>query len=227
MNVPAYVIALRPKRVEDSGIPGYLPPVLRESAVSLEIRHGDYLFQHGNPVSQLFFVVSGEIRLMEYAASGAECVLQRAGPGEWIGECSICMDVYSCYAHAARKSRVIGFPMPLFNWVLHEDVEFANAWAAQLAASLRRIFGRYERRSLKTARERVLHFLVTESHGQTYLDLTHSFAVLAGELGLSRESLYRTLSQLEREGTIRREGKRLAVLPGAPGSGSRAAHGRA
>jgi CRP-like cAMP-binding protein len=201
-------------------MPDFLTPALRESSVSLKIRRGDYLFQHGNPVSQLFFVTSGEIRLMEYAVSGAECVLQRAGPGEWIGECSTCVDVYSCYARAARNSHVIGIPMPLFNRVLHEDVEFVNAWAAQLAASLRRIFGRYERRSLKTARERVLHFLVTESRGQSYLDMTHSFATLAGELGLTRESLYRTLAQMEREGMIRREGKRVTVLPGMPGGGS-------
>ena len=225
MNVPACTYGRRTKQGDESAVPDYLPPVLRDSAVPLEIRHGDYLFQHGHPVSQLFFVVSGEIRLMEYAASGAECILQRAGPGEWIGECSTCVDAYSCYAQAARNSRVIGFPMPLFNRVLHEDVEFVNAWAAQLAASLRMIFGRYERRSLKTARERVLHFLVTESRGQPSLDMTHSFATLAGELGLTRESLYRTLAQMEREGVIRRQGKHLTVLPSVPRCGLRAMQG--
>ncbi|MFN3401618.1 MAG: helix-turn-helix domain-containing protein [Ferrovibrio sp.] len=48
------------------------------------------------------------------------------------------------------------------------------------------------------------------------MDLAHSFAALAGELGLSRESLYRTLARLEREGAIRRAGKRIEVPFGKP-----------
>jgi CRP-like cAMP-binding protein len=216
MNGPECVSAHKSVRAGDFALPGYLPATLRTSAVSLEIHHGDFLFQNGHPVTRLHFVAAGEIRLVEYAASGAECVLQRAGPGEWIGECSTCVDAYSCYARASRNSRVVALPMPLFTQVLHENLDFANAWASQLAVSLRRIFGRYERRSLKTARERVLHYLVTESHGRQYLDLAHSFAALAGELGLSRESLYRTLALLEREGAIQRDGKRLVVVPGSP-----------
>ncbi|MFN6962054.1 MAG: Crp/Fnr family transcriptional regulator, partial [Rhodocyclaceae bacterium] len=188
-------------------LPAYLPPELRAGAKSVELRQGDYLFRHGDPVQHLYFIVEGELRLVEYAASGAECVLQRAANGEWLAECSNCMSIYSCYAYAARRSRVAGLPMPLFNRLLHEDASFASAWAAQLAVSLRRLFGRYERRSLKTARERVLHFLITESRGAGQIDLAHSFAALAGELGLSRESLYRTLARLEREGAIRRAGK--------------------
>ena len=92
---------------------------------------------------------------------------------------------------------------------------FASTWAVRLAHSLRRVFARYERRSLKTARERLLHFVVTESRGRPYLDLPHTLASLAGELGLTRESLYRTLALLERDGIVRREGKRL-VMPSAP-----------
>jgi CRP-like cAMP-binding protein len=197
-------------------VPGYIPPALREHAEMLEVRRGHFLFQNGNPVTRLYFIIAGEIRLVEYAASGAECVLQRAGAGEWIGECSTCVTTYSCFARAARNSRVIGLPMPLFTRALHEDLAFANAWASQLATSLRRTFGRYERRSLKTARERVLHYLVSESRGGQAVDLTQSFAALAGELGLTREALYRTLSALEGNGSIQRDGKRLTVVMGSP-----------
>ena len=205
------------RSVSIGDLPAYLPPGMRAAAVPIELRHGDYLFRHGDPVQYLHFVVEGEVRLVEYAASGAECILQRAAGGEWLAECSNCMSIYSCYALAARRSRIVGLPMPLFNRMLHQDASFASAWAEQMALSLRRLFGRYERRSLKTARERVLHFLITESRGSGQIDPTRSFAALAGELGLSRESLYRTLALLEREGAIRRVGKRIEVPSGMPG----------
>lgn len=204
------------RTVRMGSLPDFVPDSLRRCAVQLEIRRGEYLFQSGRPVSRLYFVAAGELRLIEYAASGADCVLQRAGPGEWIGECSTCVDRYSCYARASRNSQVIGIPMARFTELLRGDPALANAWASQLATSLRKTFARYERRSLKTARERVLHYLVAESRGGQAVDLAQSFATLAGELGLTREALYRTLALLERNGDIRREGRRLSVISGPP-----------
>lgn len=217
MNAPDREIESAARRALASPLPDWVPDILRLSAETLEVRRGDFLFCHGSPVTSMYYVVAGEIRLVEYAASGTECTLQRACAGEWIGECSTCVDAYACHARAARNSRAVGLPMALFKTVLHEDLAFANAWSVQLAHSLRRAFARYERRSLKTARERLVHFVVTESRGRPYLDLSQSFATLAGELGLTRESLYRTLALLERDGVVRREGRRLAVLPAPPG----------
>lgn len=216
MNAPDREIENALLRPLVSPLPAWVPDILRLGADVLEVRRGDFLFRSGNPVTRMYYVVSGEIRLVEYAATGTECTLQRAGPGEWIGECSTCVETYSCYARPARRSRVVGLPMALFKAVLNEDLVFANAWALQLAHSLRRTFARYERRSLKTARERLLHFVVTESRGRPCLELPQSFAALAGELGLTRESLYRTLALLERDGIVRREGRCLAVLAAPP-----------
>jgi len=217
MNAPDREIESAARRALASPLPAWVPDILRLSAQTLEVRRGDFLFRHGDPVTRMYYVLTGEIRLVEYAASGTECTLQRAGAGEWIGECSTCVDAYGCHARSTRNSRVVALPMTLFKTILHEDLAFTNAWAVQLAHSLRRVFARYERRSLKTARERLVHFVVTESRGQPWLDLPQSFATLASELGLTRESLYRTLALLERDGVVRREGRRL-TLPSTPPS---------
>ena len=190
----------------DVVLPAYLPSALSRNAECRQLTRGEFLFRHGEAVTHLYFVLAGDVRLIEYASCGTECVLQRAGPGEWLGECSVCVETYSCSARATSSARVAGIRMPEFARTLREDVEFTNAWANQLALSLRRLFGRYERRSLKTARERVQHYLVAESRGQSHLDLKLPLAALAGELGLTPESLYRTLAALEREGAIRRRG---------------------
>lgn len=216
MNAPERDLESALRRALATPLPAWVPQHLRLAAQTLELQRGDFLFRHGGAVHRIYQVVSGEIRLVEYAANGTECTLQRAGPGDWIGECSTCVAAYGCHARATRRTQVVGLPMALFKAALHEDLAFTHAWSEQLAHSLRRAYARYERRSLKTARERLLHFVVTESRGQPWLDLPQSFAALAGELGLTRESLYRTLALLEREGVVRREGRRLAVGAAPP-----------
>jgi DNA-binding MarR family transcriptional regulator len=62
-----------------------------------------------------------------------------------------------------------------------------------------------ENRSLRTARARVLHYLGLQAHSiDRVVRVNGNLQRMASELGLTHESLYRTLAALEVEGAIER-----------------------
>jgi CRP-like cAMP-binding protein len=87
--------------------------------------------------------------------------------------------------------------------------EVARAFMAMLAHQVMNLRARLEQRNIRSARDRILHYLALNagSDGHTVL-LRGTVKDLAAELGLTHEALYRTLSELAAEGTIERlEGK--------------------
>jgi CRP-like cAMP-binding protein len=147
----------------------------------------------------MYFVLSGEIRLVRVSQVGGEIILQRVRHG-FLAEASIDQKAYHCDAIAAAPTELLAIPRKAFIAAL--DLEtFRSGWIGHLARELRRVRAHAERLSLKTARERVIHYIETE--GETgEITLTQPKKVWAAELGLSHEALYRTLAQMEREGEI-------------------------
>ena len=66
--------------------------------------------------------------------------------------------------------------------------------------------------SLRSAEERIRHLLLSEGRGlRCELEITGSLKDLARRLGLTHESLYRTLARMQKDGVIAREGLRLRL----------------
>lgn len=211
--------ASAPGAADDCGgpFPSYFPELLQRAAGWIELRRGESLFRFGRQVEAMYRVIEGEIRVVHLDPDGSEVVLQRARSGQMLAECSVCVTSYSCDAVAAVDTRLSWVPMELFNRCLGEDCAFAKAWALDLARRLREQFMRYERLSLRQARDRVLHYLVTEAGCEGRVTVQGSLCALAVELGMTQETLYRTLAALDKEGHIVRDGNQIRLC-------NRAAH---
>lgn len=138
-------------------------------------------------------VLSGEIRLLRTTSTGAEILLQRSREG-FVAESSLDQAAYHCNAVAITRSRVLAIPRPAFQKAL-DDAEFRSIWIAYINAELRRTRAQSERLRLRTARERILHFIETEG-GNGTIKLGLSKKAWAAELGLTHEALYRALSSM-------------------------------
>jgi CRP-like cAMP-binding protein len=139
----------------------------------------------------MFFVLSGEVRLVRSSRSGAEIVLQRARHGI-LAEASLDQTAYHCDAIASVSATVLRVPRDIVRQALKEE-PFAAAWRSELSRELRRLRAQCERLSLNSARERIIHYIETEG-ARGALTLTQAKKQWATELGLTHESLYRTLS---------------------------------
>jgi CRP-like cAMP-binding protein len=194
----------------ESPLLGALPEPARQLTRSLEIPRRATVFSRGDRPHAMFFVRSGEVRLLRRSNSGGEIILQRTRRG-FLAEASLDQPVYHCDAVAAEASSILAIPRKAFRDSLAAS-DFRNSWIAHLARELRKVRAQAERLSLRTARERVLHFIEIEGLSGT-VDLKQSKKDWAAELGLTHEALYRTLAQMEKCGELTVEHSRLSLQP--------------
>jgi CRP/FNR family transcriptional regulator, dissimilatory nitrate respiration regulator len=192
----------------ESPLLAVLPEPARRLTRSLEVPLGSGVFGRGDRPQAMFFVLSGEVRLLRRSRSGGEIVLQRTRRG-FLAEASLDQPTYHCDAVAAAPTRLLAIPRKAFADAL-AVAGFRDRWITHLAQELRKVRAHTERLSLKTARERIVHYIETEGEAGA-VDLNQSKKDWAAELGLTHEALYRTLAQMQRRGELTREHSRLSL----------------
>lgn len=185
-----------------------LPASVVAMLVERALPRGQFLFLRGEPPQSMYCVLSGEIRLTRTLPSGSEVVLQRAMQG-FIAEASLDQPKYHCDAIAALPTRVLAIPRRGFRQAL-ETPGFRDFWIRTLSSELRRVRTQNERLGLKTARERILHFIEAEGRDGVLI-LTQSRKAWAAQLGLTHEALYRTLQDMSKNGDLILDAETLQV----------------
>jgi CRP/FNR family transcriptional regulator, dissimilatory nitrate respiration regulator len=193
----------------------WLPAAVWSAAVDRKLKAGEPLFHLGDKTAGLYEVIAGRLRLMRVDRSGHEIVLYVAGEGETIAEASLFSPAYHCDAIAASDAVVRVYPKAAVLAAFAKDPKAAQAFAATLARQVMNLRTRLELRNIRSARERVRHFLAlnASADGRT-VELRGTVKELANELGLTHEALYRTLAALERAGEIRRTRGKITLLRG-------------
>ena len=193
--------------------PGTVPAGVRSLGRQVVIQKDQWVFRKGEAVRGVFFVLDGEVRLSRFSKGGDEIALHRAGSGEFFAEAALGGSRYHCNAIASRDSTLLVFPVGPMRSLLAKDPDFAREWSLVLARQLHSARARLERIALKSAGERVVHYLQTEGSGSRFeVHLRGTVKDLAHELGLTHESLYRTLARLKRERVVGQEGGTLFLL---------------
>lgn len=157
----------------------------------------------------MYFVLSGEVHLVRQSLTGSEVVLQRAHQG-FLAEASLDQAAYHCDAVAVLPATLLMLPRKQFSEALNNE-SFRSQWIAHLARELRRVRAQSERMSLKSAQERIIHYIETEGDGCS-ITLSRSKKDWASELGLTHEALYRALARMERSGQITVAGSAITIL---------------
>jgi CRP-like cAMP-binding protein len=186
----------------------WLSPTVRAAAVERRLKPGQTLFHSGSKSSGFYEVVSGTVRLVRVDRSGREAVLQVASAGETVAEASLFSSTYHCDAIAATEAVVRLYPKAMLSAELQRDPKIAKSFAAMLARQVMTLRARLERRNIHSARDRIRHFLTVNAgaDGRT-VRLPGTLKALAADLGLTHESLYRTLAGMETAGEITRAGR--------------------
>ena len=190
----------------------WLPAAVWAAGVDRKLKSGETLFRLGDKTAGLFEVVAGRVRLARVDRAGHEIVLHVAGPGETLAEASLFSASYHCDAIASTDAVVSIYPKTVVLAAFEKDRKAAQTFTAMLARQVMNLRTRIERRNIRSARERVRHYLALNvgADGRS-VALTGTLKDLAADLGLTHEALYRTLAALERAGAIRR-GKGMITL---------------
>ena len=203
----AVQIAMPPDMLYHAGMnaPDWIPDTLRRSAARRSLAAGEALFLREDRSLGLYLLERGEIRLIRTDTDGRETILSRAQPGDTFAEAALFSEAYHCDAVASVPSVVLLLPKPAVLAAFSSEPDIAQAFMATLARQVMTLRTRLENRNLRTARERVLHHLGLQASGiDRVVRVNGNLKAMASELGLSHESLYRTLASLEAEGVIER-----------------------
>jgi CRP-like cAMP-binding protein len=195
----------------------WLPAAVRAAAVDRRLKSGETLFRLGDKTAGLCEVVAGRVRLSRVDRSGREVILYIAGPGETIAEASLFSPNYHCNAIASTGALVRIYAKPAVLAAFEQDPKCAQSFSAVLARQVMNLRTRLEQRNIRSARERVRHFLkVNAGADRRSVELRGTLKDLAAELGLTHEALYRTLASLQRAGEIKRGKGKITLQRGRP-----------
>jgi CRP/FNR family transcriptional regulator, dissimilatory nitrate respiration regulator len=190
----------------------WMPVVARAAVSDRKLKTGESLFRRGSKTVGLYGVLSGCVRLVRVDRVGHEAVLHVASAGDTFAEASLFSAQYHCDAIASTNATVRLYPKRELLAALEENPKAMKAFSSTLAHLVMSRRTRIEQRNIRSAGDRARHFLALNvgSDGRT-VELRGTLKDLAAKLGLTHESLYRTLAGLERSGHVRRKGGKITL----------------
>ena len=206
-RVPAAVALRGP-----ANMPGHRDEMTRGQLRSFE--RGDEIFAEGDPCQFFYKVVSGTVRTAKLLADGRRQIDDFNLPGDVFG-----LESGECHrftAEAIGKVEVIAYRRSDFRGLVHDDPAFSQRLMACMLTNLDRAHGHMVLLGRKTALERMASFLLDMARRMSSSDqveLPMQRADIADHLGLTIETVSRTLTQMVRAGLIRlTEAGRTVVL---------------
>jgi CRP-like cAMP-binding protein len=167
----------------------------RMAGREMALAQGHILFRADDPIRFVYVVVRGAVRLTRALPHGGELTLQHAAAGAVLAEASLFASYYHCNAVATEPTVLRVIDRQALDAALGADAGRARAWARHLALELRRARGQAEILSLKTVAERIAAW---SAFHRRPLPPKGSWHLLALEIGVSPEALYRELARRRR-----------------------------
>lgn len=190
-----------------------LPTTLREATFTRTFEPNEVLFRQGERAAAFYIVESGRVKAVRYTTDGSDVTLQVAREGESVATEAVFIDRYSCTGIAEAKTTVTVYPKERLLAILRNNPLLLMLFAKRLSELVFGLKNNLELRGTRSARSRILRYLnlVSDPATQT-VSIDRPLKDIANELGLAPEVLYRTLSQLEREGRIARQKRFIQLL---------------
>jgi CRP/FNR family transcriptional regulator, dissimilatory nitrate respiration regulator len=178
-----------------------------------DLTAGQSLFHQGDVTRAIFVVISGQISLMHYTDAGRSIKHYEVRAGESFAEAALFNEVYDCSAIADVPSRIATFPKQAFLSALRQHPALSEGLIAQLAQRFHQAKVVLALRSIRSARDRVLHYLEIKAYPNgKIVNLNQPLKDIAEEIGLSQAALSRVLSQLQKDGVISRKKRQIVLL---------------
>jgi len=178
---------------------------------SINLNKGDEVFHLGQETRCIYRVTYGHVQLFRDDFEGNRIMLHQAFSDQFFAEASINAKQYHCTALCLSDTELQAINIEHFKKLLNSP-DFSAAWINHLSSELRRQRARAERLNLKTAVEKITHYILTEGNGRGELVINNSLTEVAQIIGLSRESLYRTLSKMKKNKQLQQSKEHLRLL---------------
>ncbi|MDR5653146.1 helix-turn-helix domain-containing protein [Ruixingdingia sedimenti] len=183
---------------------------LMQVAYSQSFPPGLELFRQGETADFLHIVIEGAVEL-QAQWNGQETVMGVVRPvSAFILAACVRNVPYLMSARTLEKSHIVLLPVADLRAAMRRDPDLAMAAMAELAGSYRSMVRHAKNLKLRNARERLAAWILTQANGAPAFMLPVEKRHLASYLGITPESLSRTLRALEPHG-VRVDGARIII----------------
>ncbi len=181
----------------------FLTDVLRMLGTTLTYRRNEEVFGEGEPSDYVYLVVTGSIRTYKLLADGRRQIAAFCLPGDIFGLDA--GETHAFTAEAVERSRLVVTKRSTVLALARRDGAFAGELWQIAAAELERAQAQLLLLGRKNAQERVATFLLEMAERTASSDMIRlpmSRQDIADYLGLTIETVSRTISHLEHDATI-------------------------
>jgi CRP/FNR family transcriptional activator FtrB len=177
---------------------------LLRQAVVHAVTPGTLLFEQGEIPNFQIIVLTGSVHLLGRSSAGHEVLIEVVEPPDLIIPAAILTkSPYLMRARIPEPSRLLMIQANAFRAAVVREPSLALEVIGDLAGQLRRMVRQIKNLKLRSVKERVGCYLLGLARRQGTphrVQLPYGKSLIASELGMTRESLSRTLSALQSDG---------------------------
>ncbi|HEY0667594.1 MAG TPA: Crp/Fnr family transcriptional regulator [Sphingobacteriaceae bacterium] len=192
-------------------------PAVELHKKSFEVKKGQQVFKENDPVTGIYFVYAGAIKVHKKWDNEKELIIRFAKQGDIIGLLGLGIDpLYPVSATAVEPSVVCYLEMGFFETTLHVN--------SYLTYKLMRLFANELQDSQKRMRD-LAHMSVKARIAQAFISLKNQFGIngegvinieitrqdIASFAGASYETLFKVINELTSKGIIELTGKKIRI----------------
>ncbi len=172
---------------------------------------GQRILSRRDETTDVFFVVSGVVRVAAYSLDGKEVAFRDQGAGEFFGELSAIDGApRSTDVYALSDAVIPSMPVEIFWNLLRDQPEVSTKMLRHLADMTRKLSARVYEFSVLAVKNRVHAEILRLAHGQgdgdnrAFISPAPTHADIASRVSTHREAVTRELNALDRAGVIER-----------------------
>ncbi len=193
---------------------------LQQQAQLVSLEKGHHAHRQGETVQQFGLLVSGSLKLFRIMQTGQEKIFQILGPGGCFGENALFLPdhQYICTAQAIQDCEILLLPAALLRQLVTETPALAGNLIRRLAHCEADCMEALEILSLNKSMHRVIRYLLAQALqdctdcSALQFELPAAKRLIASQLSIQPETLSRILRQLELDGVVQLNGRRICIL---------------
>ncbi len=191
---------------------------ISNAKVTKVIKKGEAIFEEGEKINGVFCVKKGVSKLSKLSANGKQQIVKLAKKGDLMGQRALVSEeVANLSAVAVDDMEVCFIPQHHFKETLENNHNFTKEVLKHLAQDLKIADNVIVSMSHNTVKQRMAEALLylKRNFGEDekgLLQLSLSREDIGNAIGTATESVIRIISELEKEGYIRKSGKKIGII---------------
>ena len=173
------------------------------------------IFERGDPPEKFVLILSGRVKVCCETQDGQEQILSFFEEGESFAEAALFMKGYPATARTMTASELLYMPKKAFQDLLAANPELALRMIVNLSAKQKKFLRVIEDLALRDARGRLCHYLsrIYEQQEREVAGKADAISIpvsqgsLSHLLGITEETLSRTIRSLRKDGILSASGK--------------------